>query len=292
MNALLAGFLAELQQRRGYSPHTVSSYKRQITLFFEWEKCNVLSVEEVDVILARQYVTAMQKKNLSAKSIRQSVSALRAFWHHLIPYEIVKDNPWQAIDVPKIPKSLPSIVLFNKLETVLSALPENSDKEIRNKAIIELFFATGLRVSELVQLNLADLEMDALKIKVLGKGNKERIVLFNPPAKAILATYISKARMPGKERAQSALFLNTRGERLSIRTIQRDIKALFKKHDLDMVTPHTLRHSFASALLNGGADIRAIQELLGHSSIASTQIYTHIENEMLKQTVKKYLPRG
>ncbi len=290
MNAYISEFLYDIKTQKGFSDKTIITYQRQLNTFVNYYSDDI-TLDDITVSFCNQYVMILQKNKLSPKSVHLSVSALRSFWDFLYRHKRVHTNPWKLVELPKLTKKLPSILFSKKLIEVIEKLPQKTSLDIRNKLFIDIIFSTGIRVVELVNLNIQDIHLDLGEIRILGKGHKERIVVFSSYTKQLLELYLFKSRSELLKQAQDkALFLNENGSRVSVRLVQRVVKSLFNDFELS-ATPHKLRHSFASALLNGGADLRTIQELLGHSSISTTQIYTHVENDTLKRVIKDAHPR-
>lgn len=279
-------FLAFLTRQKNYSSHTISNYKRDILAFL-----NFTSPNNTDPLSAltprgcRHYLIALEKKTLKPRSIARAIAALRSFWTFLIATHIVDTNPWEFLTLPRLGQPFPQVLFNEDIEKKLNAIP-NTPQGIRNRAICEFLYSTGLRVSELVSLNIDHIDWEEREVWIMGKGKKERITLFGHSAKDALLRYLDQVRPIWDLTKQPALFINTRGQRLTPRSMQRIVK------EMGFLTPHTLRHSFASSLLNGGADLKTIQELLGHSSLSTTQIYTHITTEKLQKSYTKAHPRA
>ncbi len=217
------------------------------------------------------------------------IASLRSLWEFLVATHDQTQNMWALLSTPKIEKTLPSFLFKEETSSLLSRLPNKTLLHLRNKAIMELLYGTGLRVSELVGLNIADIDFDSSEIRVTGKGQKTRIVIFGSFVNKTLSRYLASQ----KQKPSHAVFINQRGERLTSRTIQRLVAQLRPLlTSPKVITPHTFRHSYATDLLNGGADLRSVQELLGHASLSTTQIYTHLSKERLQTTYQKSHPRA
>ncbi|MFH1542156.1 MAG: tyrosine recombinase XerC [bacterium] len=281
---LLKSFVSYLRTERNYSTHTISNYQRDLKFLL-----TLIDVKNVDRLAAREYLLALEKKRYSRRSIARKLSAARSFFRFLTREKIVDKNPFANLLTPKMPKKLPNFLYPEELKRLLEAVDNR-----RDRAILEVIYGTGLRVIEVVRMNVNDVDFEENEIKVLGKGSKERIVLFGSLAKKALNNYLSDIRpqMPdGKKTA--AVFVNLRGGRLTVRSIERMLVRYAKKAGITKkVTPHTLRHSFATHLLAGGADLRMVQELLGHVSLSTTQVYTHITKERLKEVYDSAHPRS
>ena len=221
------------------------------------------------------------------------IASLRSFWRYLVEEGHTSTNPWEILPLPKMNIALPKIINASQMTQFLDSIGTHTPVTTRDQCICELLYSTGIRISELVSLNIEDINLSDNEIRVFGKGKKERIVLFGPYSNAVITYYLSSSRPTFPNKDPFSLFVNKYGTRLTARSIQRMIKKYAKIIGLDdSITPHTFRHSFATDLLNGGADLRSIQELLGHSSLATTQIYTHVSTKRLSNTFKQAHPRG
>ncbi|MFH1826061.1 MAG: tyrosine recombinase XerC [bacterium] len=285
---LIKRFVDYLITERNYSRHTISNYSRDLRFLV-----NLIGQKTIDRTLAREYLIALEKKKYSRRSIARKLSASRSFFRFLLREKVITKNPFENLLTPKLPKKLPNFLYPEELKSLLEAPDLKNPLGLRDRAILEIIYGTGLRVAEVIRMNKNDADFDEQEIKVLGKGAKERIVLFGSMAATALHHYIDSGRpklVAGKKSA--ALFLNRRGGRLTPRSIERMLVYNAKKAGLaKKVTPHTLRHSFATHLLSGGADLRMVQELLGHVSLSTTQVYTHITKERLKEVYDSAHPR-
>jgi integrase/recombinase XerC len=247
-----------------------------------------------DRTAAREYLLALEKKRYSRRSIARKLSSARSFFRFLAREKLADQNPFENLLTPKLPKKLPNFLYPEELQSLLDAPEQKDARGLRDRAILEVLYGTGLRVTEIKRMNMNDVDFDEGEIKVLGKGSKERIVLFGSHARTALERYLKEGRpglVGGKK--SPALFINRRGSRLTTRSVERMIVHYAKKAGLTKkVTPHTLRHSFATHLLSGGADLRMVQELLGHVSLSTTQVYTHITKERLKEVYDSAHPRS
>ena len=291
----LENFLNFLITQRNFSKHTKLNYARDIKQFFVFLKeKNITTLQQVSNVHARLFLAYLEKKQFSRRSVMRKIAALRSFWKFLIKEKEVKTNPWVFINTPKLDKKLPSFLYPNETKNLLETFNYKKVQDIRDKAVLELLYATGARISEIANLDTSDIDLYNCEIKVLGKGNKERIVLIGKEAVKAIKYYIESARpkLAGSQK-NTALFLNRLGKRINVRLVQRSIKKQANKIGLNKtITPHTLRHSFATDMLNGGADLRSVQELLGHESLSTTQIYTHLTKERLKKIYDKTHPRA
>ncbi len=293
-SALVDDFLTQLSTARQYSPHTVSSYALALQDLFGFCKSKrVRHPERVTLAHCQDYLMHLYDQKRSARTVRHRIAVFRSFWTYLIAIQATTASPWSQVLLPKLGARLPHTLFTEQMMSFLNSLPQKTPQDLRNAAICELLYASGIRVSELVQLRPQDVDWDSHALRVIGKGNKERITLFGEGAALALTRYIQRARPRWQSAGSSTVFINPSGAPLSIRAVQRLIKKLTAPYpELAKVTPHTLRHSFASSLLNGGADLKIIQDLLGHSSITTTQVYTHIPNDALQKVYRRAHPRG
>ncbi len=282
-------FILYLKTERNYSKHTLSNYRRDLVFLSAF-----IGARAVDRAVAREYLVALEKRKYSRRSIARKLSATRSFFRFLCREKIADKNPFENILTPKLPKKLPNFLYPEEVVSLLKAPDTSLPAGMRDKTIFEVIYGTGLRVDEMIRMNINDVSFDEGEIRVLGKGAKERIVLFGSHARSALLKYLKEARpvlLAGSR--TPALFVNRRGGRLTSRSIERIIRYNSKKAGITKkVTPHTLRHSFATHLLSGGADLRIVQELLGHVSLSTTQVYTHITKERLKEVYDASHPRA
>jgi integrase/recombinase XerC len=282
-------FVKYLKTERNYSKHTISNYQRDLKFLVSF-----LKDRKIDRSAAREYLLALEKRRFSRRSIARKLSSARSFFRFLSREKIIKQNPFENLLTPKLPKKLPNFLYPEEIKRLFDAPEENKPKGVRDKTILEVIYGTGLRVAEIIRININDVDFDEGEIKVLGKGSKERIVLFGSHAKTAMKKYLKEGRplfLSGQ--TTPALFINRRGGRLTARSIERMLVYYSKKGGITKkVTPHTLRHSFATHLLSGGADLRMVQELLGHVSLSTTQVYTHITKEHLKEVYDSAHPRS
>ena len=278
------GFLHYLKNERNYSPHTLSNYGRDLRFLTDF-----LRDKKIDRLTAREYLLALGRHDYARRSVARKLSAARSFFRFLVREKKTKENPFQNLITPKLPKKLPNFLYPEEVNRLLASPDTATLPGKRDRAILELLYGTGMRVIELCRLNESDLDFDEGEVKVFGKGAKERIVIFGSFAARALRDYLAQGR-PAKT---AALFVGRRGTRLTTRQVERLIRFYAKKAGLQKkVTPHTLRHSFATHLLEGGADLRMTQELLGHVSLSTTQVYTHVTKEHLKQVYDAAHPRA
>lgn len=288
-------FATYLKEERHYSDHTINSYLLDLKDLSNY--CKIRNIEDLNYFSrqdARTFLADMEDKGLSKKSIARKISCFRSFFSFLVKKKLVKTNFWATISLPKISKKLPEFLYQEEIELLLDNFDIRKPIELRDKAILEVLYASGMRVSELIKLNLSDIDFDEGEILVSGKGSKERIVLIGSNAIIALKDYCQYARPKLCKNAQNrAVFVNKFGTRLTTRSVERMIQARIKKCGINKkITPHSLRHSFATHLLERGADLKIVQELLGHSSLSTTQIYTHLTKERLKTIYDSAHPRA
>lgn len=275
-----------------YSLKTVISYTTELEKYYDFICKNKLNFNNITRVNIMEYINYLKQSKLSHKSINHNLSVIRNFYKFVsISSDI--SNPMDYIETPKVNKNLPKVLSYDELNKLLDV--DLIDKySYRNKAMLELIYATGLRVSELVNLKINDIDFDSCLVKVLGKGSKERIIPIGDYALYFVLKYLKEYRpLLLKKENTDHLFLNNRGTNISRQTFYKIIEELaIKKNIKTKISPHTLRHSFATHLLDRGADIVSIKELLGHSSLSTTQIYTHISNQKLQDEYNKFHPHG
>jgi len=295
---LINNFIVHLTFQKNFSPHTAEAYRRDLAQFKEFLSINDISwVSDMDNITGRKFIIFLEQKyGNNHRSINRKISTLRSFWKFLQYSGHQKSNPWKKISLAKFLHKLPSHLLPEELEKMLSYDFSTYKLGLRDQAIVELLFATGIRVSELFTLKIGDIDFHKNEVLVTGKGSKERIVIIGKKAKKIVMDYINHVRpelVPKLNHRNATLFLSYKGTNLTQRSVQRIIKDIALKCGISkLITPHTLRHTFATELLDGGADLRAVQELLGHSSLSTTQIYTHVTKDKLRKVYLQAHPRA
>lgn len=283
---LINDFKNYLELERNYSNNTSLSYVKDVTLFSDFIKKDLLLVDKKDI---EKYIRSLNK---SSKTISHIISSLKSFYNYYMRMGNIKSNPIDEIDRPKIEKKIPEFLTLEEVSNLLN-FEVNNEFEARNKAILELLYSSGLRISELTSLELSNIDLDECLVRVMGKGSKERIVPLGDYAIDALKEYIYFYRPMLNKNNSSYVFLNNRGGVLSRQFIFKVIKEeCIKKGIRKNVSPHTLRHTFATHLLKNGADLRIIQELLGHENLSTTQIYTHLTNDKLKHDYEDYFPRN
>ena len=284
-------FLKSLKSERNFSPYTITNYGIDLEKLSEFlgEK-SVFSAKKDD---ARRFLYFLEKQNFKRRSLARKISACRSFYVYLMREKMVSANPFALLSTPKIEKKLPNFLYRNETDKLFAAIKGDKPFDLRDRALIELLYGSGIRVSESVKLNLSDIDLDSGEVRVLGKGSKERIALIGRHAVEALRVYIRKGRPKLLQQESLAVFLGRLGTRLTQRSVERTMKKWIKRAGIDKkVTPHTLRHSFATHLLDSGADLRSVQELLGHSSLSTTQVYTHITKERMKSVYNSSHPRA
>lgn len=294
-------FLNHLATQKGFSSNTVEAYRNdlsQLASYIEEQavaKGYSAAWSSVDRNLLIGYILDLKERGYASATVARKVAAMKSFFDFLVSEGILKADPTENLSSPRVGKSLPKALSVRDLEALLNEPAKSSSVEaMRDKAMLELMYACGMRVSELVSMNVADLDLSAGFVRCFGKGSKERVIPIHDKAIGALEVYLAKAR-PAllRDTDEKALFLNRRGERLTRQGFWLILKAYVKAAGITAdVTPHTLRHSFATHMLRGGADLRAVQELLGHANISSTQVYTHLTSEHVHQAYEKAHPRA
>lgn len=289
-------FLDYLKYQKKYSSLTIEAYTRNLNEFTDYlKKENICSFQEVEYPLIRGYLSFLHDKDLSKNSINHRISSLRSLYAFLVKQEIVNDNPMLLVENVKVPKRNPDFLFPDEMIELLDSINTDSDLGMRNKALLELMYACGLRCSEAVGLTLNCIDFDNNILLIHGKGNKDRYVPFHDYARQWLILYIQEARnnLTAKTSGTPYVFVNNRGQMMTNRGIENIIDRVVQNYDpTKKIHPHTIRHSFATHLLNAGADLRTVQELLGHENLSTTQIYTHITKEHLRNVYLKAHPRN
>ena len=283
-------FLSHLEVVRHLSPHTISSYRRDLDSFFTFLKEKNDSWEEVQDHQVRGFVAQERRRGLSARSIQRALSSIRSFFNYLLDEEVVETNPAANISSPKSAQLLPKALDTDLVKRLLDFKPQGNI-EIRDKAMVELLYSSGLRLSELCGLNMDSISIKERSCRVVGKGNKTRDLPVGEKAIQSLRDWLLVRENISSD-ANKALFLNKNGKRISTRSVQLRLERLSKKRGLPMVNPHMLRHSFASHILESSGDLRAVQEMLGHSDIGTTQIYTKLDFQHLSKVYDDAHPRA
>ncbi|MEW6661226.1 MAG: tyrosine recombinase XerC [Bacillota bacterium] len=301
LNQLLEKFHLYLTVEKGYSQLTVAGYQTDLLQFFayvaEYEAWDFASItpDKVHHLHVRSFLAILLKKQAAKTTVARKLAALRSFYKYLRKEGLYNCNPVRSISTPRQERRLPNFLEPHQLQPLLDGAAEKSPLDLRNRAMWELLYATGIRASELLSINLDDINLEAGFVRVFGKGSKERIVPFGQHAKRAIEEYLTGGRsfLPIQEEAAQALFLNHHGKRLSSRGLRHILSVEAKELALEKkAKPHSLRHSFATHMLERGADLRVVQELLGHASLSSTQIYTHLSRKRLKDVYKNSHPRA
>lgn len=287
-------FLEYLKYERNASAHTIDAYRRDLLQLAAYLDSRKIRLSQTDNLVLRGWMAELHDRLLSKTSMARKLAAVRSFFQFCLKQRVCDDNPAKVVTRPKLDNPVPGFLSESEIGQFLD-LPDKDEKlGPRDRAIFELFYATGIRVSELVGLDLADIGLDERLIRVRGKGRKERIVPFGRTAAEWLVAYLDKRMLLMKENFDNpAVFLNYRGERITTRSIERlVVKYIRKTLVRRKISPHSLRHSFATHLLGRGADLRVIQELLGHESLGTTQKYTHLDLPQLLEVYRKSHPRA
>jgi len=298
---IIDNFLNYLRVEKGFSQNTIVAYHNdlnQLASFIEKEATKRGSIPPwtgFDRQAMLSYLLDLRQRNYAATTVARKVAAAKSFFSFMVAEGIIKASPIQEVRSPKIGKSLPKPISISQVRLLLEQTSKLSTTEAkRDRAMLELLYASGMRVSELVSLNLDDVDLEGGYIRCFGKGNKERVIPIYEQAALVVKEYIEGARSQLTHNSdEKALFLNVRGERLTRQGLWQILKGYAKSSGLEVaITPHTLRHSFATHMLNGGADLRSVQELLGHANISTTQVYTHLTTEHIRRTYEQSHPRA
>ncbi len=294
INKYLESFIDYLKIEKGLSKNSIASYKndlKQLILFLK-EK-NISTIEKITHNHLEEYISYLKKHQISSRSIARKIVSIKSFFKFLVIDNIITTNPADFLESPKIGIHLPEYLTVDEVDKLLNEFKEDNPIEFRDKSIIELMYSCGLRVSEIENLKINQINFNEGFIYIFGKGDKERLVPLGSKARKLLIRYINEIRIKYNKKNSEYLFLNWQGGKLSRISIWKIIKKYAKRAGINKnIHPHTLRHSFATHLLNNGADLRIVQELLGHSDISTTQIYTHLNYSKLKEFHSKFHPRG
>jgi integrase/recombinase XerD len=297
LNLTIEDFIHYLVVERGLAPNTIESYKRDLVKYAEYLKKveTVSSFEEVTREHIIAFMRYMMENGKSSKTIARHIASIRSFHQFLLREHIMDKDPSVHIETPQVERTLPKVLSPDEVEALLTAPDESTPFGRREKAMLELLYATGIRVTELMNLNVEDVHMTMGFVRCIGKGDKERIVPMGKMASEALQKYIEESRpkLLKRNQKEEALFLNHHGRRLTRQGFWKILKKLALSAQIEKeLTPHTLRHSFATHLLENGADLRAVQEMLGHADISTTQIYTHVTKKRLKDVYNEFHPRA
>ena len=289
-------YMTMLKVERTLAKNTLESYQRDLNQYHSFLKddIKIKSIRNVTLGHIRTYVRYLSDKAMAASSVKRAISTIRTYHNFLLAEGKMKDNPAQLLDTPKIPQKLPNILTIQEIDTILNIIPNDKPMAIRDLAIFEMMYSCGLRVTELCDIKTTDILWDSELIRVNGKGNKQRFVPIGPIARDNLKNYLNHKRpsLADKNHNVVELFLSQNGRKLTRMMIWILLKKWTDASNLQKkVSPHTLRHSFATHLLEGGADLRSVQEMLGHADISTTQVYTHLDKEHLKEVHRTFHPR-
>jgi integrase/recombinase XerD len=292
----IKGFKSYLQLEKSLSGHSVEAYLRDVDKLVRYMDMKELklSVEEVRLEHLEGFIKWINEIGMDAHSQARIISGIRAFYKYLLMEDVLSVNPTELLLTPKLSRKLPDTLSLDEINGLIDTISQETPEGVRNKAMLETLYSCGLRVSELVNLKMSDMFLDVEFIKVIGKGNKERLIPIGSQAIKYITLYKDNVRVhiTPKKGEEDILFLNKRGGRLSRVMIFYIIKACAATMGLKKtISPHTFRHSFATHLIEGGADLRAIQEMLGHASITTTEIYTHLDRDFLRSTIMQFHPR-
>ena len=289
-DANLRSFLDHLYIEKGLSQNTVKAYETDISAFINWIKENTkLKLKDIKEENINKYISHLFELNLKSSSVNRKISSIKSLYMFLVKKNILKNSPVNEVISPKQEKYLPFSMSEDEVDKLLNSPKPSNKIEKRDKAMIEMLYATGMRISELVNLKITDIDTQRCVVKVLGKGSKERLIPFGEAALESLNAYLSDR----EESASKEIFLSNRRTKISRIAFWHRIKLYLSRENLkNSISPHTLRHAFATHLLNRGADLRSVQLLLGHSDLSTTQIYTHIAKQRLSDVLKKHHPRG
>ena len=290
----LEEFVAYLKHEKNASPHTVDNYKRDLLQLSQFLENKKLQLGDVDNIVLRGFLAVLYDRGEKKSTVGRKLAAIRSFFQFCVRKHWMDDNPAKVVSTPKQDKPVPSFLTEEEMQKFLDLPQTATPLDKRDRAMLELLYATGIRVSELVGIGLEDVKFAERLIRIRGKGKKERLVPFGRMAEKSLRSYLRVRSMINKGRVEEVpLFLNYRGQKLSSRSVERTVDKYIRRSALRRkISPHSLRHSFASHLLSRGADLRVIQELLGHESLATTQKYTHLDLKHLLEVYRKSHPRS
>ncbi|MGN8068709.1 site-specific tyrosine recombinase XerD [Mucilaginibacter sp. SG564] len=293
----IKGFQAYLKLEKSLADNSIESYSRDIEKLFQFSDAQQAQLKPETITLSdlRLFITWVNELGMIPSSQARILSGIKAFYKYLLMEDIIKTDPSELLESPRITRKLPDTLSYQDINRLIAAIDLSKPEGMRNKAILETLYGSGLRVSELTELKLSNLYLDIEFIKVTGKGNKERLVPIGAEAIKAIKMWIEHVRVhiAIKKGEEDIVFLNRRGSRLSRVYIFLLIKDLAERIGLNKaISPHTFRHSFATHLVEGGADLRAVQEMLGHESITTTEIYTHLDREYLKSTISQFHPRS
>lgn len=294
MKNIIEEFTQYLKYEKNYSEYTINNYSIDLNQFIIFcDENNIKTYKEVDYQFIRKYLNFLYEKKYTSKTICRHISSLRKLFKYLEQKKQIKENPMLLVTNPKVTKKLPKYLNYVDIDILLNTPDKTDVLGLRNALILELLYSTGIRVSELSNIKIEDINFNEREIRVLGKGSKERIVVFGKICLELLNNYINNSRKKLLKENNEYLLLNKNGNKLSVRGIQLIVENILKQSSIKYnISPHTLRHTFATHLLDAGADLMSVKELLGHDSLSTTSIYTHISNEKLRQVYLNAHPRA
>jgi len=284
-------FLTYIRVIKDASPHTIRNYSIDINALIDYLKGE--NIIAVDRKVIRAFVAEMFQQNFAKRTLARRLSSLRSFFKFCVKEQLVEKNPMDEIELPKLDRKIPTILPYDSVKMLFRQPDTTTLLGMRDRAMMELFYSSGLRLSELAAVNRQDIDLEKLKIKIRGKGKKERLIPITKNAADWMHSYLNHEERHFIEQDEEALFINYTGERLSTRSIDRKFQSYLKQSGLSgRITPHTIRHTIATHLLENGMDLKTIQHLLGHSTLATTTIYTHVSTKLKQQVYKKAHPRA
>jgi integrase/recombinase XerD len=289
------GFLIYLQLEKSLSPNTIDAYSLDLDKLIQFLQIKNLHIGPNDLQLThlQEYLKWIAEMGMSERSQARIISGIKAFYKYCLQEEIAKQDPTELLSAPKLKKALPDTLTFEEIEAIIAQIDLSKPEGVRNKAMLEILYSCGLRVSELINMRRSHLYLDIGFVRVIGKGDKERLIPIGSDAIKHLQIYLQEIRTKQQEKKgnEDIAFLNKRGSKLSRIMVFYIIKEMAAKADIKKnISPHTFRHSFATHLVEGGADLRAVQEMLGHESITTTEIYTHLDRNFLRDTLNRFHP--
>ncbi|MEY4629301.1 MAG: hypothetical protein RLZZ595_1627 [Bacteroidota bacterium] len=289
------GFLIYLQLEKSLSPNTIDAYSLDLDKLIQFLQIKNLHIGPNDLQLThlQEYLKWIAEMGMSERSQARIISGIKAFYKYCLQEDIAKKDPTELLSAPKLKKALPDTLTFEEIEAIIAQIDLSKPEGVRNKAMLEILYSCGLRVSELINMRRSHLYLDIGFVRVIGKGDKERLIPIGSDAIKHLQIYLQEIRTKQQEKKgnEDIAFLNKRGSKLSRIMVFYIIKEMAAKADIKKnISPHTFRHSFATHLVEGGADLRAVQEMLGHESITTTEIYTHLDRNFLRDTLNRFHP--
>lgn len=292
LESLTRGFRHYLRLERGYSEHTIDGYAHDVEMLGEYLADNGIDIHNIKEDDLHGFLSTLHDLGIGPRSQARIIAGVRAFFRYLLTEGVLETNPAELLESPKLRRQIPEVLSVEEIDMMIAAIPKEKDESLRNELIIEVLYGSGLRVSELIDLRISRINFEEGYMLVEGKGRKERYVPLSPRANELMAIWLEqRARLNIASAHSDTLFLNRRGKpltRVMVFYIVRDLAALA---GIDRkVSPHTLRHSFATHLLEGGANLRAIQEMLGHESVTTTEIYVHLDRSRLRETIERFHP--